>query len=64
VSQEKYLLFTTEWPDQIRPINSPATQGITGRLMAPNQFPALFKADPMAIKEFVDVGGEQQAVGP
>ena len=64
VHAQKILLFPTERPDQIRPINPPATQGITSGLMPPNQLPVLFKADPMAIKEFVDVGGEQQAVGP
>ena len=61
---EKHLLFPTERPDQIRTIDSPATEGITGDFMAPNQLPALFKADPMAIKEFVAVGGEQKPVGP
>ena len=64
MSREKHLLLPTKRPDQIRPINSPATQGITGGLMSPNQLAIFFKADPMVIKEFVDVGGEQQAVGP
>ena len=60
---EKDLLLPTKRPDQIRPIDSPATQGIPCCFMAPNQFPVLFKADPMAIKELVDVGGEQKPVG-
>jgi hypothetical protein len=64
VHAQKPLLLKAERPDQIRTIDSPATQGITGGFMAPNQLPALFKADPMAIKEFVDVGGEQKPVGP
>jgi hypothetical protein len=46
-----------------RPINPLATQGITGGFMPTNQLPVLFKADPMAIKELVDVGGEQKPVG-
>jgi hypothetical protein len=64
VDAQKLLLLPTEWPNQIRPINPPTAQGIPCCFMPPNQLPVLFKADPMAIKEFVDVGGEQQAVGP
>ncbi len=37
---EKLLLLPAEWPDQIRPFNAPAAQGLPCRLVLPDQLAA------------------------
>ena len=54
---QKLLLLPVERPDQIRPFDAPAAQGLPCRLVLPDQLTAAVKADPVAVKQFVQMGG-------
>ena len=55
MSLEKKLLLTTERLELVSAGNPPATQGLTCRFMAPDQLARGVEADPVAIKQFVDM---------
>jgi hypothetical protein len=59
MSLQELLLLAAERFDHVGPLNPPATQRLTGRLMAPDQFTGRIETDPVAIKELVDMGREQ-----
>jgi hypothetical protein len=59
MSQQEALLLSAECLDLVGSLNPPATQGLTSRLMAPDQFTGDIETDPVAIKELVDMGREQ-----
>ena len=50
------LLLKRKRLNHIRTLNPPTTQSISCRFMLPNQLAIRLKTDPMAIKQFVDVG--------
>ena len=56
---QEVFLFAAECLDLVGSLNPPATQGLASRLMAPDQFTGGIEADPVAIKELVDMGREQ-----
>ena len=60
---KKRLLLATKRLNQIRTLNTPTTQRITGRFVLPNQLSIRIKTDPMPVKQLVDMGREKQPIG-
>jgi hypothetical protein len=59
MSLQELLLLRAEYFHHVGSLNPPATQCLTSRLMAPDQFTGGIETDPVAIKELVDMRREQ-----
>lgn len=60
---QKPFLLPAKWPDKISPIDRPTTQSLAGSLVLAEQLTAGIKADPMSVKQLVNMWGEQQTIG-
>ncbi len=56
------LLLKRKRLNHIRTLNPPTLQRITGSFVLPNQLTIAIEADPMAVKQFVDMGRQQQTI--
>lgn len=61
---QELLLFAAKRPDQIRPFDAPAAQGLPCCLVLPDQLPTAIEADPVPIKQFVHMGESSRPLAP
>jgi hypothetical protein len=50
------LLFPGEGAENMHPLDPPTVQGFSSSLVSPDQLTAGIKADPVAVKQLVEMG--------